>query len=76
MSLAEVRRELSQGSGTGEEPTSEVLRSAWTRFELAPGLELHVSSALQLPSPSKLVELAEWCRRYFRRSQDEEESDD
>ncbi len=75
MSLAEIRRELSQGSGTGDEPPSEVLRSAWTRFELAPGLELQVSSELQLPSPSKLVELADWCRRYFRHSQ-EEESDD
>lgn len=75
MSLAEVRRELSQGSDTGEEPPSEVLRSAWTRFELAPGLELHVSSALQVPSPSKLAELAEWCRLHFRSSQ-EDESDD
>jgi DNA-binding transcriptional MerR regulator len=48
-------------------------RSAWSRLELVPGLELHVSSAYRLPSPARIRELAEWCRQNFR---PEEEQDD
>jgi len=48
-------------------------RSAWSRVELLPGLELNVSSAYRLPSPGRIRELAEWCRLHFR---PEEESDD
>jgi DNA-binding transcriptional MerR regulator len=40
-------------------------RSAWTRIELVPGVEIHVSGDRRLPSPSRLAELAEWCRTHF-----------
>jgi len=53
---------------------ADVNRSRWTRLQLAPGLELHVSGARRLPPPGKLQELAEWCRRNFRG--DEEGDDD
>jgi DNA-binding transcriptional MerR regulator len=42
-------------------------RTPWTRIELAPGIELHVASEVRLPPPGKLMELAEWCHRHFRR---------
>ena len=40
-------------------------RSAWTRVELLPGVEMHVSSRFRLPSPRRIEELAEWCRTHF-----------
>jgi DNA-binding transcriptional MerR regulator len=43
-------------------PALETPRTLWRRLELAPGVELHVSTRLRLPSPSKLQELVEWCR--------------
>jgi hypothetical protein len=48
-----------------------VPRSAWTRLEVVPGVELHVSGRRRLPSPGRLRELAEWCERHFRGSGDE-----
>ncbi len=47
----------------GGESTLE--RSVWRRIAIAPGVEIHVSSALRLPPPSKLEELASWCRIHF-----------
>jgi hypothetical protein len=35
----------------------------WRRVTLAPGVELHVSGDVRLPSPGKLAELAGWCRQ-------------
>lgn len=40
-------------------------RSIWRRLEIAPGVELHVSGGTTIPSPSRLRELAEWCRLHF-----------
>lgn len=40
-------------------------RSAWTRLEVLPGIELNVSSAWRLPPPGRLRELAAWCRQNF-----------
>jgi DNA-binding transcriptional MerR regulator len=40
-------------------------RSAWRRFELAPGVELHVSADSRLPAQGRLDELAAWCRQHF-----------
>jgi DNA-binding transcriptional MerR regulator len=55
----------------------ELPRSLWRRIELAPGVELHVSSAVRLPSQAKLQELASWCRLYLSGgTQEKEESDD
>jgi DNA-binding transcriptional MerR regulator len=73
LSLDDVRRELERGTGRGrpasaasrEEPA--VARSAWTRLEIVPGLELHVSGERRLPPPGRLRELSEWCERHFRR---------
>jgi hypothetical protein len=48
-------------------PVSAVARSAWTRLELLPGVELSVSSEWRLPPPGRVRELAEWCQRHFRR---------
>ena len=76
LSLDEVRRELERGTGRGRgakavgaraaaAPEPAVPRSAWTRVEIVPGVELHVSGRRRLPSPGRLRELAEWCDRHF-----------
>ncbi len=72
LSLEEVRRELERGrtrGGAAREallPEAAVARSAWTRLEIVPGVELHVSGQRRLPPPGRLRELAEWCERHFR----------
>jgi len=72
LSLDEVRRELERGPGRGRASRATSLaeppvgRSAWTRLEIVPGVELHVSGQRRLPPPGRLRELAEWCERYFR----------
>jgi hypothetical protein len=38
-----------------------------------PGVELNVSGDIRLPPPSKLIELAEWCRRNFPTTEEETE---
>jgi DNA-binding transcriptional MerR regulator len=48
-------------------PELDIPRSTWSRVDLLPGLEIHVSSAYRLPSPGRLHELADWCRENFRR---------
>ena len=50
-------------------------RSVWRRIAIAPGLELHVSGGVRLPSPGKLNELAAWCRANFHPVIEEEETD-
>jgi DNA-binding transcriptional MerR regulator len=40
-------------------------RSLWRRVVLAPGVELHVSRDVRLPSPAKLQEFATWCRGHL-----------
>jgi DNA-binding transcriptional MerR regulator len=40
-------------------------RSPWTRVELLPGVELHVSGR-RLPPAGRLEQLAEWCRQHLR----------
>lgn len=40
-------------------------RSLWRRIALSDGVELHVAGAVKLPSPSRLHELAAWCRANF-----------
>ena len=48
---------------SGPVPSSS---SPWTRLELLPGVELHVSGRYRLPGARELAELAEWCRRSLR----------
>jgi DNA-binding transcriptional MerR regulator len=76
MSLEAIRRRLS-GDVTTSLPMADVHalvpRSRWTRMELIPGVEIHISSRRRVPPPRELEELADWCRRHFR--QDTEVSD-
>jgi DNA-binding transcriptional MerR regulator len=39
-------------------------RSLWRRITLMPGVELHVSSTVRLPTAGHFRELAEWCRTH------------
>ena len=77
LSLDEVRQELERGTGRGREPKAaslpepSVARTAWTRLEIVPGVEIHVSGQRRLPPPGRLRELAEWCERHFRGSDGE-----
>jgi DNA-binding transcriptional MerR regulator len=43
-------------------PEESIPRAVWRRLMLSPGVELHVSADVQLPSPGRLQELAAWCR--------------
>ena len=67
-SLLEIRATL---EGRHErEPASpwqseSLSRAIWRRLTLAPGIELHVSSDVRLPSPNALKELAAWCRLHL-----------
>ena len=79
--LDDIRRALSEGSRTGvvalrqdvEAPALE--RTLWRRIAVAPGVELHVSGAVRLPSPGKLNELATWCRAHIHPVNEEEDPD-
>jgi DNA-binding transcriptional MerR regulator len=62
----EARRGRPRASAATGPAESGVARSAWTRVELVPGVELHVSGRRRLPPPGRLRELAEWCERHFR----------
>jgi DNA-binding transcriptional MerR regulator len=50
------------GRSSPPAPAEMPSRGSWIRLTLAPGLELHISTDRSLPSPSRLIELAEWCR--------------
>jgi len=65
LTLAEIRRTLTGRRGEVEKARA-IARSAYVRLELAPGLQLHVSSDIRLPPPGQLDELAAWCRKWFR----------
>jgi len=57
----------------GKSPlTSAPHRSVWRRIALAPGVELHVAGATNMPSPNRLRELADWCRLHFTPSASDE----
>ena len=68
-SLDEIRailhRKPARAAAAAEAAVESTLeRSVWRRLAIAPGVEIHVSSALRLPPPAKLGELASWCRIY------------
>jgi DNA-binding transcriptional MerR regulator len=71
--LAEIRGHLNgaRGSAGSAAVASEpaVPRKSWTTLTLLPGVELNVAGDVRLPPPSKIQELAEWCRRHFRREE-------
>ena len=61
------------GHAAAAEPALSIARSAWRRFELAPGVELQVASDIRLPAPARLDELVNWCRQHLRRNTEGEE---
>ena len=73
LSLDEVRSalELPEGDreagwpeeGKGAAPPR---RAVLVRITLAPGVELMVDGRLRLPSPGRLDELSDWCRKNFQ----------
>lgn len=65
-----------QASSTVPAGDARPPRTLWRRLELAPGVELHVSSAVHLPSPARLEELARWCRLHLAGTSEKEGSDD
>jgi DNA-binding transcriptional MerR regulator len=72
LSLGEVRDRLARPSPAAAAarppgPAVPGSSSPWTRVELLPGVELHVSGRYWQPSARELYELAEWCRRSLRR---------
>jgi DNA-binding transcriptional MerR regulator len=74
-SLDEVRRELA-GEGDAEvsalalAPVSEVPGSQWTRLEVVPGVEVHLSGRRRRLSGRALQELEAWCRRHLEADDD------
>ena len=75
-SLVEIRATLGgrqEPSGAAQDSGPEPLaRAVWRRVMLAPGVELHVSSEVRLPSPSVLNELAKWCRLHLNGARNED----
>lgn len=69
LTIAQVRQSLA-----GPRPPVPVAappaRQTWIRLNLAPGIELHISTARRLPPPSRLAELAAWCRDHFAPMED------
>jgi DNA-binding transcriptional MerR regulator len=59
--------------GAGCSPAQAIRRSAWRRLEIAPGVEVHLSSDIKLPPAQRLEELMEWCRLHLSRKPDSEE---
>jgi DNA-binding transcriptional MerR regulator len=72
--LDEIRLSPLPGKPRSEEPADLDVRprSHWSRIELLPGVELHVSSRRRVPRPAKLQELAVWCREHFREKENED----
>jgi DNA-binding transcriptional MerR regulator len=80
LSLSEVRDWLARcgrPKAAAEAARGAVVQrpvSAWTRLEVLPGVELHVSGRYRAPSARRLEELVEWCRQSLRtRTAGEEE---
>ena len=67
------RRQRTGGIRQAAAPALSIPRSAWRRLELAPGVELHVSSDIRLPAAARLDELVNWCRQHLRRNTEGEE---
>ena len=66
-SLDEIRQLLDGGGAAARPVVAEARplpREVWRRLTVAPGVELHVSGDVRLPSPARLQELAAWCRRW------------
>ena len=76
-SLGEIRDALSgrrPDPGRVDAPAA-MPRSLWRRVELAPGVELHISSEARLPSAAGLEQLAEWTRVHLGRPAENDDAD-
>jgi DNA-binding transcriptional MerR regulator len=76
--LDEIRDALDQGRRRAPvvlKAAEAPARTVWRRLTLAPGVELHVSGDVPLPSPNKLNELANWCRTHLAAGKREEDAD-
>ena len=75
LTIAQIRSELKRPSASAAPDASwlKVPRESWSRVHLMPGVELNVSGEIRLPPPSKLIELAEWCRRNLQSTEEETE---
>jgi DNA-binding transcriptional MerR regulator len=69
--IKQNKREKVAGDVREARAVRETTRSIWSRVELLPGLEIHVSGSYRLPGPGRLRELAEWCRQNFQREGDD-----
>jgi DNA-binding transcriptional MerR regulator len=74
LSLEDVRQAARRGAPALPPAPAPLVpparRSSWTRIELLPGLELHVSSDWRVPAPARLAELAQWLAQHVRREGD------
>jgi DNA-binding transcriptional MerR regulator len=68
--LDDIRLALSSSARDAARERPAAARSHWTRIEVRPGLEIHVGNRYQIPPPSKLEDLVEWCRAHFRKRED------
>jgi len=77
-SLDEIRQLLDGGGPAARPVVAEARplpREVWRRLTVAPGVELHVSGDVRLPSPARLQELAAWCRLHLNGRDNTEEDD-
>jgi len=76
--LDEIRQLLDAGGVSTTRAAAAVARplprEVWRRVTVAPGVELHVSDNVRLPSPARLQELADWCRLHLD-GRDSEDND-
>jgi DNA-binding transcriptional MerR regulator len=77
--LEEIRRlppgaDAAPARAVSEAEQGAVQRTIWRRLTLAPGVELQIRGDIRLPSPSRLEELAAWCRRHLITNIDPEEA--
>ena len=76
--LDEIRQLLDAGAVSTTRAAAAVTRplprEVWRRVTVAPGVELHVSDNVRLPSPARLQELADWCRLHLD-GRDSEDND-
>ena len=66
--LDEIRQAPADGKKAPRRERATVTapeRTLWRRLSLSPGVEIHIASDVRLPPPSRLQELADWCRQHL-----------
>jgi DNA-binding transcriptional MerR regulator len=75
-SLHDIKSERKASPAAGQPVSARAWtlpRSSWRRLDIAPGVELHLSSDIRLPPAHRLDELVEWCQRHLARQTEEKE---